>query len=461
MIPIAPRALPLLVVSLALAACDPPASPVSTAGPSAAPAPPPPVTSASTASTTSTAPAPPPPVAAAAPAPLAKPAATDELARLARSNNAFALDFYGKVRAQKGNLAISPFSISTALDLTWAGAKAETASQMAKVLHLDGPPDRTLDVAGSLVASYGAPDQKVTVRIANRLFGEQTFAFEQPYLTRVKSAFGAPLEPLDFKNAAEDGRKHINGWVAGQTQDRIKDLIPPLGVDKTTALVLVNAIYLLGEWATPFKKESTTPAPFFTGKSDKKDVLTMHQDDHLRFAATDGVKLLELPYQNGALGMDFVLPDAVDGLDALEARLTPAALDRWLGAASAAHVDVSLPRIEIAPATSLSVGDTLSSLGMPLAFDSGKADFTGIGKPPNPAERLYISRVFHKAFVKIDEKGTEAAAATAVVMAVGGAAPLPEARREFKADHPFLFFLRDLRSGLVLFMGRVADPASK
>ncbi len=225
--------------------------------------------------------------------------------------------------------------------MTWAGAKGETAAQMKKVLHLDG--DRALEVAGSLVAGYGAPDQKATVRVANRLFGEKTYAFEQPYLSRVKSAFGASLEPLDFKTAAEDSRSRINGWVAKETHDRIKDLVPPRGVDGETRLVLTNAIYFLGDWASPFMKERTGPAAFFSSAADSRPVPTMHQTEHFGFVAIDGVKLLQMPYENSTLAMTLVLPDAVDGLDAMEGRLTPAVLDRWLGALSNTNVIVSLP----------------------------------------------------------------------------------------------------------------------
>jgi serpin B len=390
----------------------------------------------------------------------ADPATSAEIQALANSSNAFALDFYAKIRARKGNLVASPFSIHTALAMTWAGAKGETADQMKKVLHLDS--DRAIDVAGGLLRSYGAPDQKVTIRIANRLFGEKTYVFEAPYLARVNAAFGAPLEPLDFRGAAQQARGHINDWVAKQTEDRIKDLIPEGGITPQTRLVLTNAIYFLGAWATAFKKEATRPAPFFTSKTDQKDVPMMHQSARHRLTATDGVKVLDLPYENGALAMTFVLPNAIDGLDAVEARLTPKMLETWLGAVAPTQVIVSLPKLEIAPAESLSLSDTLAARGMPLAFDEAKADFTRIANPPNPGDRLFISGVIHKAFVKVDEKGTEAAAATAVVMESAGAPLRPTTPPlEFKADHPFLYLLRDTRTGLILFMGRVADPAAK
>jgi serpin B len=362
------------------------------------------------------------------------------------------------MRSQKGNLVASPFSIATALSMAWMGARGETAAQMKKVLHLEG--DRTLDVVGWLSASYGAPGAVVTVRVANRLFGDQAYAFEPPFLSRVKTAFGAPLEPVDFQNAPADARDRINAWVAGETQGRITGVVPPGGVDVKTRLVLTNAIYFLGDWASPFKTELTRPAPFSLSRSEKKDVPTMHQEHVLRYAATAKVKVVELPYRDGALAMTFVLPDAVDGLAAMEARLTPAALDGWIAAAQPTYVSLWLPKLEIAPAAPLSLSDTLSAMGMPLAFDRFKADFTGMTSSPRPEDQLFLSKVFHKAFVRVDEKGTEAAAASAAVMTRKISARVGPTT-ELKLDHPFLYFLRDTRTGLILFMGRVADPSSK
>jgi serpin B len=234
------------------------------------------------------------------------------------------------------------------------------------VLHLEGPADRVLDAAGALTAGYGAgdPGQKPTIRVANRLFGEKTYAFEPPYMSRVRAAFGAPLEPVDFRTAAEQSRGRINAWVAKETADRIKDLIPAGGVDTDTRLVLTNAIYFLGEWATPFTKEGTAPAPFFTSKSESKPVPTMHRTGQLALVADAAVKVLEMPYQGGTMAMTLVLPDAVDGLAAVEGRLTPAVLDGWIHALAPTNVAVSLPKVEIDPAASISLGDTLASMGL-------------------------------------------------------------------------------------------------
>ena len=436
---------PLLSLAFLCAACDPP-TPAATSSSGGPPMPPPSASQQPSVDVPTTPVAPPP---------------AGDLAALAKANNALAFDVYGKTRAQAGNLALSPISISTALTMTWGGARGETAAQMKKVLHADGDAGKAMDISGKLLASFGNAGNKVTLRVANRLFGEKAFTFEQGYLDHTKAAFGAPLEALDFKHAADPSRGHINEWVAKQTQDRIKDLLPPNALNADTRLVLTNAIYFLGDWQDPFNKDATRPAAFHVGATSTKDVPTMNQMEHFRFAATDGVKLLEMPYEGGEVAMTLVLPDTPDGLSAVEQRLSPELLSTWIGALQFDRVGVALPKFEINPAASLSLGDTLQALGMPLAFDRDKADFTGIANPPSPADRLFISKVFHKAFVKLDEKGTEAAAATAVVMArVGSAAP-SKPPSEFKADHPFLFFLRHVKSGAILFMGRVSDPDAK
>jgi len=391
-------------------------------------------------------------------APTSEPA-QDDTTRLARSSNAFGFDLYRGLGPGAGNRAISPASISTALSMAWAGARGGTALQMQNALRFEGPPDAMMRASGALAAALQDPSRPVVFRIANRLFGEKTLPFEEAYLAATSDAFGAGLEPVDFKRAAEKARRLINGWVEEKTEKRIRDLVPPAGVSRETRLVLVNAIYFLGDWAEPFAKEATRPAPFSVSASEKKDVPTMHAVESFRFAARDGLKAVELPYKGGQMSMLLVLPDAVDGLPALESSLTATRLDGIVGSLASARVAVSLPKFEIDPPGAMGLSGVLSQLGMADAFSPAMADFTGIANPPDPRDRLSISEVFHKAFVKVDEKGTEAAAATAVVMDRAGAVMARPA--EFKADHPFLFFIRDNASGLVLFMGRVADPSVK
>jgi serpin B len=382
--------------------------------------------------------------------------AAGELSRLASSSNAFGFDLFRRLREDPGNLVVSPASITTALAMTWAGARGETAAQMQRVLHFEGQAQEVAATSGRLARFLEDPGRPITFRIANQLFGERTYTFEQAFLDSTKAAYGAPIELLDFKGEPERARLRVNTWVEGKTEKRIADLIPPEGIDSTTRMVLVNAIYFLGDWADPFEASSTQPAPFHTTKTDEKAVPTMHRAGALRTARRDGVSLVELPYKGGSMSMVLVLPDRVDGLAAVEKSLDAAALDRLVSSMQSQQVLVSIPRFEIKPAAPVRLKEHLQAMGMSVAFERGRADFTGMAAPPDPRERLFIGEAFHKAFVRVDEKGTEAAAATAVVMAAGSGPP-PKLV-EFTADHPFLFFIRDTASGLILFMGRVADP---
>jgi serpin B len=382
----------------------------------------------------------------------------EEVHAAAKANNALGLDLYARIKDEPGNLALSPLSISTALTMAWAGAKGDTALEMQKTLHIEGPPERAFDAMGKVLAAYRDPSKKVTLRIANRLFGEKSQSFEAPFLDRTKTTFGAPLEALDFKGHPAEERTHINEWVSAQTNGRITNLLPSGSVKPETRLVLTNAIYFLGDWETPFKKESTQPAAFHPTGKGAHDVATMHAQEGFRYAHQDGVRLLDLPYQGGELAMTFVLPDKADGLGDVEAKLDPATLDRWMGAMKGTLVDVALPKVTIDPAEPIELRDALAALGMKLAFDPEAADLSGMAKTTSPKDKLFLSAVFHKAFVKVDEKGTEAAAATAIMAEAGTGAPTPHKAEEFHADHPYLFFLHDVRSNLVLFMGRVSDP---
>lgn len=388
------------------------------------------------------------------PSPTVPAATEDQAALFARSVNAFGLDLWKHVGP--GNQTISPASVAIALDMTFAGARGETADQMARVLHVEGDRDAFHAAAGGMLVRWSAASDDLTLAIANRLFGHEGFAFEAPFLALTSERYGAPLERVDF-SAPEPARQHINGWVAQRTNDRIRDLIPPRGIDDQTRMVLTNAIYLLAKWEAPFESRATRPATFHVNGTEARQVPTMHATGTRRFAQVDGVRVLELPYRAGGLSMLFVLPDARDGLPAVERRLDAATLARWAAAVTPQHTQVALPKFRVAPETSFALADALKALGMPLAFERGAADFTAMANPTNPEDRLSISQVFHKAFVDVNEEGTEAAAATAVVMMRAGGMPMaPQA--QFVADHPFLFFLRDTSSGAVLFVGRVVEP---
>lgn len=450
-----------LLLMLGGMACDPvpaqePQGPTATAStPTSTPTPSESATPAPTTDPTASA----PPTTTTAPkTPATAPAAADA-EKFARASNTLGFELFGKTKGAT-NFAISPASISTAMAMTWAGAKGETAEQMKKVLHFEGTPAEVSEVAGKMSRWLQDDTRAVKLRIANQLFGEKTFKFEQPFLDLTQKAYGASLEAVDYRGDPEAARLKINGWVETATEKRIVDLIPKGALTKDTRLTLVNAIYFLGDWQAPFDKDDTKDADFSVTKSQKKKVATMNASSHFNFGEKAGTKILELPYKNAVTQMLVLLPKEVDGLVGLEKSLNPAKVDELIKTLSDKKVEVALPKFEVNPSESLPLADTFKSLGMKLPFDKA-ADFTLMANPPNPDDRLYIQSVFHKAFVKVDEKGTEAAAATSVSMARVTSAQIPEKAESFKADHPFFFIIRDRQSGLILFMGRVVDPSTR
>jgi serpin B len=386
------------------------------------------------------------------------PPTSDTVETLAQSSTAFGFDLYRRQCQKPGNLVMSPASLTTALTMTWAGAQGETAAQMRKVLHLEGTADDVIATSGRLTRSLQDPSRPVVLRIANQLFSEKTYELAPAYMEMTREAFEAPVELLDFQEAPEPSRAHINRWVESKTERRIQNLIPSGGIESDTRLVLVNAIYFLGDWGRPFEREATHPALFHLSASESKRVPTMHQTGRFLIAEKDGVTVLDLPYQGGELSMILLVPDEVDGLAALESTLDSQRLDTLTSEMENDRIYLALPKFDVNPAESLSLGEDLVELGMPLAFDPERADFSGIANPSSFSEGLVISNVFHKGFVRVDEKGTEAAAATAVGMKARGLS-MEEPPRELKVDRPFLFLILDNASGLVLFLGRVTDPS--
>ncbi len=373
---------------------------------------------------------------------------------LVRGNTAFALDLYAKLReTEKGNLFFSPYSVSTALAMTCAGARGETAAEMARVLHFDLDPASLHPAFAGLQwqLEEGQKTGGYQIAIANRLWGQAGYPFLDPFLAITGKQYGAPLAQADFVRETEAARQAINRWVEERTRDRIRDLIAPGILTVDTRLVLANAIWFKGKWESPFRKEATRPAPFHVSAGRTVDVPFMRQTGTFPFLQGDGFSVLALPYQGKDLSMLLFLPDAKEGLPALEEKLSAGAMSRWIAELEKGHEEVAvlLPRFEMTYGCDLVT--RLSAMGMPRAFDAGLADFSGMtGK-----RDLSIGAVIHKAFVKVDEEGSEAAAATAVAMLSKGI-PLPP--KSFCADRPFLFLIRDNRSGSVLFMGRVGDP---
>jgi serpin B len=372
----------------------------------------------------------------------------------AAANNAFGFELWGALH-ESGNLAIAPASVSIALGMTWLGARGDTAAQMAKVLHL-GDAGTAAAAMGEQLAQWNAPvGDAYQLTVVERLFGERTATFEPEFLAVLKDRFAAPLEPVDFRGDFEAARGRINGWVAKQTKDRIVDLLPAGSLDGDTRLVLTNAVYFKGDWLRPFEPDATHEQAFYVDARAPKLTKMMRQVSQLAYAGTDAAHVVELPYRGEHLAMTVIVPRERDGLDALERSLDADGFAAMVGGLKPAMVELTLPKFKLEMTTSLSLESALVDLGMPLAFGVG-ADFTGMSASIRP---LFIDDVYHRTFVAVDEEGTEAAAATAVVMATESAAIEPDGI-DVVADHPFLFVLRDTRSGAILFIGRVVDPTA-
>lgn len=386
---------------------------------------------------------------------------------------AFAAALHGKLRARPGNLFYSPESARMALAMAWAGARGETAAEMERALGLDkgtagqmagwikswaalaSPPIDPLRASASPPMQQFYEQQlerdKVILRVVNRLWAQAGHPFRDDFLARLRDDYRAPLGPLDFKRDPEAGRAAINKWVADATEQKIKQLIGAGMITTATRLVLTNAVYFKAHWHEPFEAGSTKPEPFFVAPGKEVRAPLMRDAGHFAIARIEGGQLCELPYGDGRLVMDVVLPDQRDGLAKLEERYAAGAFGGWVKHLSHEQVIVFLPRFTVR--SSLALSEPLAALGMRRAFTYPDADFSGVDN----THELFISQVVQQAFVAVDENGTEAAAATAVMMEAG-AAPNPHPL-VFRADHPFLFLIRDTSTNVVLFAGRLADPS--
>jgi len=388
---------------------------------------------------------------AAAPGPVSR----ADQAALTRDNNAFAVEFYAHLRARPGNLFFSPESISTAFGMAYAGARGETATEMTHVFHFTLPPDRLHPAMGALLDSINAAHTDYELHSADALWAQRDESFLDSYLRLMQADYGAGFHRVDFRANPEAVRTTINEWVEQQTHKRIQNLIGSGVLTPLTRLVLTNAIYFKGTWMAPFEKgETEESGEFHVSAGQTVKTPLMHRSGGYRYYDGGSFQELELLYKSGELGMIVLLPKDPSGLDALERQFTAANADQWLRKLEPAdRVIVTLPRFTMTRQMELS--DTLSAMGMRDAF-TGAADFSGMtGKPG-----FSISAAIHKAFIDVNEQGTEAAAATATMM-VGAAmrAPAPEPPPiVFRADHPFLFLIRNTATNGILFMGRVDDP---
>jgi serpin B len=383
----------------------------------------------------------------------------DSDAALVHDNNAFALDLYSRLAPGGGNRFISPFSISCALAMTYAGAGGETAQQMAKALHLSLPPDQLHPAFHRLIALLHSRDQTgtkesgraaVEMCTANALWSQSGERILADFQKRIEINYRSGSHAVDFHNAPAEACQTINAWVTEQTKGKIKDLLKPSSINRNTTAVLTNAIYFKALWAHEFSRSSTAAAEFHSPDDGPLRVDMMNQVERFRYADLGAFQALELPYKGESLAMVIVLPKAMDGLAGIEQSLTAAGLERDLAKLSPRRVQASVPTFKLTEECELK--SALAEMGMPLAFKHGAADFSGI----TGNRELAISAVVHKAFVEVDEKGTEAAAATGVVFSRAAVVAQPPVI--FRADHPFFFLIRDTRSGSILFMGRLVRP---
>lgn len=374
---------------------------------------------------------------------------------LVEGNSAFAFDLYQALRGEEGNLFYSPYSISLALAMTYGGARGDTEQQMADTLHfilsqddlhsafnwLDGE----LSQRGE--GAQGKDGEGFRLNIVNAIWGQEDYEFLSEYLDLLAENYGAGLRVLDFIDEPEESRIIINDWVSEQTEERIEDLIPRGLINALTRLILTNAIYFNAAWDSPFEEGATADGIFHLLDGSEVTVPMMKQTESFGYTAGDGYQAVELPYDGGELSMVILLPQA-DQFEAFEAAMDAQQVNKIIGELKHRQVALAMPKFEFE--SEFGLKKTLAEMGMPVAFSDG-ADFSGM----TGRRDLFIADVVHKAFVSVDEAGTEAAAATAVVMTMTA---MPGEPVEVTLDHPFIFLIRDIETGAVLFLGRVANP---
>ena len=391
-----------------------------------------------------------PPSTPATPAP-----ATGSMQDFAAANNRFAFDLYGQLAGDTGNIFFSPFSLSSALAITYEGARGQTADEIRAVFHFPDNQARMRDGFSGMISAVNRGDAAYSLRTANALWAEQTYPFLPDYITTASAYYGAATTNLDFIDHPDESREMINAWVEEQTEDRIQDLLQEGDIDPLTRLVITNAIYFKGDWVWQFDKNETREADFRTAAGTTVRIpmmATTGEEARFRYAETADLQLLGMPYASGDgtnLSMVVLLPKG-DDLATAERALDPAVLPALWDSTTVREVHVYFPKFRLE--TRYSLPETLGAMGMPTAF-SRNADLSGMDGTRN----LVISDVIHQAFVEVDEEGTEAAAATAVVIRLVSAPidPVPV----FRADHPFIFMIRDDETGIILFIGRIANPA--
>jgi serpin B len=381
--------------------------------------------------------------------------ALSDISSLTDGNGVFAFNLYKLVSEEEGNLFFSPYSISAALAMTYAGARGETEEQMADTLRFILSQEELHSAFNSLdqqlasrgEGAKGKDGEGFRLNIVNAIWGQKNYAFLVSFLNTIAENYGAGLRILDFINETEPSRITINDWVSDETEGRIKDLIPQGAISEMTRLVLTNAIYFNAAWQYPFEDDMTSPGAFHLLNGDEITVPMMEQQESFAYAEGDSYQAVELPYDGRELSMVIMLPNSGQ-FEAFEKAINYQQVKDIINNLERREVRLKMPRFEFD--SSFSLKKTLIEMGMPAAF-SADADFSGM----TGNKDLFISDVIHKAFVSVDEAGTEAAAASAVIMELSA---MPEKPIEVTLDRPFIFLIRDIESGAILFIGRVVNP---
>lgn len=368
---------------------------------------------------------------------------------VSKANSDFAVKLYHQIRKGKGNLLISPYSITSAIAMTYAGANGNTAKEMADVLSISSivdPHEQYKKLRTALEKR-----ESVKLHVANSLWPQKEYSFLKEYIRFTKEKYGVDITPVDYKKKTEKARTLINSWVSEKTMEKIPELIPSGTLNSLTKMVLVNAIYFKGDWKTPFKKQTTTTETFFKADGSSVKTKLMFKSEKFLYKEELGLQVIEMPYTDDNISMVVLLPNKKSGIVDLENALTLENLKKWISDLSLQKVNLHFPKFTLE--SGFLLGKKLAEMGMASAFNPNQADFSKMdGKKNN----LFIGDVIHKTFIAVDEQGTEAAGATAVVMRAY--ASRPEPTPDFRADHPFIYLIMDRSTNTVLFMGRFSEP---
>ncbi len=383
--------------------------------------------------------------------PSLKPRALSTLA--AHSVNEFTFSLYKNLAAaqKRKNIFLSPYSISTALSMTYAGARGLTETEMEKVLSID--PDIHRSMAALMSNINSVPTDTAKVSTANAVWPAKQEKLLAEYVDTVRNYYGASLNPINYNTGVEKARKTINKWVEKQTEGKIKDIIGEGVLRKDTPLVLTNAVYFKSDWLEKFEKHNSLAKPFWVKRDKSVPTIMMNRTgDSIKYAKTGNSEIAELPYKDSRFSMLVILPDKATDIETVEKNVTESLLKEWASKMSPQKVRITIPKFKIEQ--SFELNKALAEMGMPSAFDSDSADFSGM----NGKHNMYIGSVIHKTFVEVGEDGTEAAAATAVIMMKTSFAPGHEDYIEFNADRPFIFLIKDNENNAILFIGRYSHP---